>query len=89
MEKDADQLIGDWARGDTEALARTLVHDFDKFPDLYRSLIVDRNRKWADEISALLDDDQNYLIVVGALHLVGNDSVIEFLRKRGHPAKRQ
>jgi uncharacterized protein YbaP (TraB family) len=89
MEKDADELIGDWARGDTEALAKTLVHDFDKFPDLYRSLIVDRNRKWADEIGALLDDDQNYLIVVGALHLVGNDSVIELLRTRGHPAKRQ
>ena len=89
MEKDADELISDWARGDTEALAKTLVHDFDRFPDLYRSLIVDRNRKWADEIGALLDDDQNYLIVVGALHLVGDDSVIELLRTRGHPAKRQ
>jgi uncharacterized protein YbaP (TraB family) len=89
MEKDAGELISDWARGDTEALAKTLVHDFDRFPDLYRSLIVDRNRKWADEIGALLDDDQNYLIVVGALHLVGDDSVIELLRTRGHPAKRQ
>ena len=71
------------------ALARTLVHDFDKFPELYRSLIVDRNRKWADEIGALLDDDANYLIVVGALHLVGQDSVIELLRAHGHPAQRQ
>jgi len=67
----------------------TLVHDFDKFPELYRSLIVDRNRKWADEIGALLDDDANYLIVVGALHLVGQDSVIELLRAHGHPAQRQ
>jgi uncharacterized protein len=89
MEQEADQLINAWARGDTTALARTLVHDFDKFPELYRSLIVDRNRKWADEISALLDDDANYLIVVGALHLVGQDSVIELLRAHGHPAQRQ
>jgi hypothetical protein len=89
MEQEADQLINAWARGDTTALARTLVHDFDKFPELYRSLIVDRNRKWADEIGALLDDDANYLIVVGALHLVGQDSVIELLRAHGHPAQRQ
>ena len=89
MEKEADQLIGDWTRGDTAALAKTLVQDFDKFPELYRSLIVDRNRKWADEIGALLDDKENYLIVVGALHLVGKDSVIELLRARGHPAQRQ
>ena len=89
MEQEADQLINAWARGDTTALARTLVHDFDKFPELYRSLIVDRNRKWADEIAALLDDDANYLIVVGALHLVGQDSVIELLRAHGHPAQRQ
>ena len=89
MEQEADQLINAWTRGDTTALARTLVHDFDRFPELYRSLIVDRNRKWADEIGALLDDDANYLIVVGALHLVGQDSVIELLRARGHPAQRQ
>jgi uncharacterized protein len=89
MEQEADQLINAWARGDTTALARTLVHDFDEFPELYRSLIVDRNRKWADEIGALLDDDANYLIVVGALHLVGQDSVIELLRAHGHPAQRQ
>ena len=89
MEQEADQLISAWTRGDTTALARTLVHDFDKFPELYRSLIVDRNRKWADQIGALLDDDANYLIVVGALHLVGQDSVIELLRAHGHPAQRQ
>ncbi len=89
MAEEADELISNWSRGDTTALAKILVHDFDRFPDLYRSLIVDRNRKWADEIGALLDNDQNYLIVVGALHLVGQDSVIELLRAHGHPAQRQ
>jgi uncharacterized protein len=89
MAEEADQLIGDWTRGDTTALAKTLIHDFDKFPELYRSLIVDRNRKWAEEIGVLLDDNENYLVVVGALHLVGEDSVIELLRAHGHPAQRQ
>ncbi|HZF24812.1 MAG TPA: TraB/GumN family protein [Steroidobacteraceae bacterium] len=86
---EADQLIGAWSRGDTDALARTLLDEFKDFPELYRSLVVDRNRKWADEIGALLNEQQNYLIVVGALHLVGKDSVIELLRAHGHPSKRE
>jgi hypothetical protein len=32
----------------------------------------------------LLDDRDDYLVVVGALHLVGRDSVVELLRKRGY-----
>jgi hypothetical protein len=84
----ADQLIGAWSRGDTAVLAKTLTEEFNGFPELYRSLVVDRNRKWADEIGALLHDKQNYLIVVGALHLVGKDSVLELLRAHGFSAKR-
>lgn len=88
LSTEADQLIGAWSRGDTAMLAKTLTEEFNGFPDLYRSLVVDRNRKWADEISALLHDKQNYLIVVGALHLVGRDSVIELLRTHGFNATR-
>ena len=36
---------------------------------------------------ALLDDDTDYLIVVGALHLVGDDSVLALLSQRGHEAR--
>lgn len=89
LSTEADQLIGAWSRGDTAVLAKTLVDEFNGFPDLYRSLVVDRNRKWADEIGALLHDKQNYLIVVGALHLVGKDSVLELLRARGATISRQ
>lgn len=89
LSTEADQLIGAWSRGDTDALAKTLLDEFKDFPELYRSLVVDRNRKWADEIATLLDDQQSYLIVVGALHLVGKDSVLELLRAHGHPSQRQ
>ena len=42
-----------------------------------------RNRKWIAKIEALLDDDKNYLVIVGTAHLVGQDSVIELLKKDG------
>ena len=35
-------------------------------------LIEARNRRWVERILALLDDDEDYLVVVGALHLVGD-----------------
>jgi uncharacterized protein YbaP (TraB family) len=45
-----------------------------------------RNRKWIPQIEALLDDDRDYLVVVGALHFVGGDGLLELLRKAGHRA---
>jgi uncharacterized protein YbaP (TraB family) len=52
-------------------------------PELHDALLVQRNLNWIDRIVAYLDDDQDYLIVVGAAHLVGDDGVIKLLSDRG------
>jgi uncharacterized protein YbaP (TraB family) len=36
------------------------------------------------QIERLLDDKDDYLVVVGALHLVGKDSVIDLLERKGY-----
>ncbi len=82
--EEIDNLIAAWRAGDTPALARILAEGFEKYPDLYRPLTVDRNRKWIASIEELLDDTDDYLVVVGTLHLVGKDSVIELLEDKGH-----
>ena len=79
-----DLLLDAWRRGDTAALARTLSEEFEDFPQLYRPLTEDRNRAWVGDLEALLDQRDDYLVVVGALHLVGRNSVVELLRQRGH-----
>ena len=79
-----DLLLDAWRRGDATALARTLSEEFEDFPQLYRPLTEDRNRAWVGEIEQLLDDHDDYLVVVGALHLVGRNSVVDLLRQRGH-----
>jgi uncharacterized protein YbaP (TraB family) len=89
LPKDIDQLITAWSRGDVEALEKLMVEGFEEFPDLYQPLVVDRNRNWTRQIADLLDDDKDYLVVVGALHLAGPDSVIEMLKAQGHSARRQ
>lgn len=86
---EVNELIGAWSRGDVEGLARLLSEGFEQFPDLYQPLVVTRNRNWTQQIIELLDDDSDYLVVVGVLHLVGEDSVIELLRARGISVNRQ
>jgi uncharacterized protein YbaP (TraB family) len=82
--REIDALIDAWRRGDAQALAKLLSHGFDQFPDLYRPLTVERNRKWLSDLTDLLDDRDDYLVVVGTLHLVGDDSVVELLRGKGY-----
>jgi uncharacterized protein YbaP (TraB family) len=52
-------------------------------------LTEDRNRAWVEQLGKLLDDRDDYLVVVGALHLVGRHSVVELLRRRGYTVTQQ
>lgn len=84
MESEVGKLLGAWRSGDAAGMAKLLQEGFDEYPDLYRPLTVERNRKWLPQIEQLLDDREDYLIVVGALHLVGKESVIDLLERKGH-----
>lgn len=79
-----DQLLTAWRGGDTVTLARVLTEEFEEFPELYRPLTEERNRAWVEQLADLLDDRDDYLVVVGALHLVGRNSVVDLLRQRGY-----
>jgi uncharacterized protein YbaP (TraB family) len=83
-DQEIEELITAWRNGDTHALEQILAAGFEKYPDLYRPLTVERNRKWIPDIEKLLDDRDDYLVVVGTMHLVGKDSVIDLLESSGH-----
>jgi uncharacterized protein YbaP (TraB family) len=89
LDAQVEELVGAWQRGDTTALAAMLSDEFDEFPELYRPLTEDRNRAWVQQLDRLLDDRDDYLVVVGALHLVGRNSVVDLLRLRGYTVTRQ
>lgn len=83
-----DDMIAAWRDGRLDELSETLLGDFADFPELYDSLVIARNTAWVGRIESMLADDSNYLVVVGGLHLVGDDSVIEQLAARGHRVER-
>jgi len=83
VEEVMDELIRAWRYGDTAYLEENMLEDMQDYPELYAAIVADRNRRWVAAIEDLLDDDQDYLIVVGALHLVGDDGVPRLLSGRG------
>ncbi len=83
---DTAKVVLAWRRGDTAELERLMHKDAIESPELFRVLTTDRNRKWLPRITALLHDSRDYLVVVGALHLVGRDGIVELLRRDGHEA---
>ena len=84
IEEGLDLLIRAWRDGDTKTMRDELIKGFEGFPSVYDSLVVRRNRAWTGDIEQLLDDQDDYLVIVGALHLIGKDSVIKQLKDKGY-----
>jgi uncharacterized protein len=77
-------VVSAWRHGDTAKLATLLSSEYQTFPALYEPLVTERNQRWLPQVEALLRGDDNAMVVVGALHLVGRGGLLEQLRKKGY-----
>ena len=59
-----------------------------KTPALYKLLISDRNKAWAEWIDSRLDKPGKVFMAVGAGHLAGRDSVQRYLKDKGIASSR-
>jgi len=82
-------LMGDlkkaWRTGDLnklEAIGITPMRS--EFPTLYQTVLVERNTGWLPKIEAFLATPETELILVGALHLVGKDGLLQRLQRLGY-----
>ncbi len=74
-----------WRRGDLALLERVALSPLKKdFPEVYESLLVTRNNAWMPQIEAMLNTQDVELILVGALHLVGEDGLLAQLEEKGY-----
>lgn len=86
-----EQLHAAWRAGDAQALWDDMVVDMRaEYPQLYQRINVERNDAWVPKLAARLEapGDDDTLVVVGALHLLGDDGVVEKLRARGYRVER-
>jgi uncharacterized protein YbaP (TraB family) len=78
-----------WARGDTAAIEGLLLDGMKESPALYKRMLVDRNANWVSAVDTCIREKTSCFVVVGAAHLVGPDSLVAMLQKRGHKVEQQ
>jgi uncharacterized protein YbaP (TraB family) len=86
-----EKLHSAWRRGDQAVLWDGMAADMRRdYPQLYRRINVERNDTWVLKLQRMLDDEakNDTLVVVGALHLLGEDGVVEKLRAKGYKVER-
>lgn len=80
-----------WRAGDADTLWNGMALEMrQRYPQLYRRINVERNDAWLSEIEQRLKSGgrDDTLVVVGALHLLGPDGVVEKLRAKGYEVER-
>jgi uncharacterized protein len=78
------RLVAAWRNGNVALLDEILNQDKHSDPATHKALFSERNTKWLPEIKALARKYENYLIIVGAGHLVGDDGVVAQLKRAGY-----
>jgi uncharacterized protein YbaP (TraB family) len=78
-----------WRQGDMRRLEELALAQLkQEFPPLYQTLIVKRNKAWMPRIEAMLKTGEVEFVLVGALHLVGDDGLLAQLAARGYQVQK-
>ncbi len=89
LNRDINEIVQSWLKGDDHRLTTLLLAGMQEFPDLYEKILVERNRRWLSEIEKLVQQGSGAMVVVGAAHLVGKDSVVEMLKAKGYSVEQR
>ena len=89
-------MIRFWKHGDEIKMNKLLFEDalneYPSFGKIYDSLFYERNRKMTLKIETMLQQKsamkQYYFVVVGSGHLIGEQGIVDELKKKGYNVKR-
>ncbi|WP_449396095.1 TraB/GumN family protein [Devosia riboflavina] len=84
-----DTMVAGWLEGTPDVVADIFLADLGAYGDAFVDrLITQRNKNWVEQIVTMLETDEEALLVVGAGHLVGPDSVVTLLEQQGFSSER-
>lgn len=84
VRRSVSELEAAWRRGDVAKVGEITGASLKKYPEIRKKLFSGRNSAWAARIDELLAQQEDVFIVVGAGHLVGKDSLLELLGRKGY-----
>ena len=84
------QLLASWRAGQPAAFWAQAGQPLKTtYPALYQAINVQRNQAWLEQLPQWLSQGHGTtLVVVGALHLVGTDGLVEQLQAKGYKVQR-
>lgn len=82
------KLVDLWSKGRVDEFAALAFEEDSRFPDLKRTLIDDRNRRFADYVARRLEQPGVAFIAVGAGHFAGPGGVPALLAAKGMRVER-
>ena len=78
-------LLSAWRNGDMQKMDRLLLEPMRKeFPNIYQVLLVKRNADWLPKLADMMNTEPVELVLVGSLHMVGDDGLLSLLKSRGY-----
>lgn len=87
IEEHMNDIVGYWKNGNTKNLKEIIFESLDDYPELYAKIFKERNHDWLKQIEPFLNENQNYMVVVGSGHLLGKDGLINLLEEKGYKVK--
>lgn len=74
-----------WRNGNLKGFEDDLMRPIQtEFPQVYQSLLVQRNQHWMPQIEEMLRSTPTEMVLVGNLHLAGPDGLIAQLKHKGY-----
>ncbi len=86
LERQTHQLVESWTHGRVEGL-EVMLENMQEFPEVYEALITQRNNTWLPHVESYLQKEEPYMIIVGALHLLGEKGLLAMLKEKGYVIK--
>jgi uncharacterized protein len=83
FQDDIDVIVGAWHQRDASAFDRIRAHRLRMWPECFGKALMGRNLAWMPCLFRLAADKVPTLVVVGALHCVGEEGLPNLLTKAG------
>lgn len=77
-------LVAWWNNGNDEELLKQFKSEFAGMEEIMYEMFDNRNMKMADKIKGYLNSRGTYFVIVGAGHLIGNNSIVEILESQNN-----
>ena len=84
LEPEFSKMMDEWRSGTSALMTEKIVEMKTEFPNLYNSMLGERNNNWISKIQTLMNNGETELIAVGTLHLHGDKGLLKQLESKGY-----